>query len=54
MQTHGAYYGRGAKSCYKQQHAYENENAMNVGANNHCALLGLPVQSRLHNLILNT
>lgn len=25
-----------------KQHTYENENAMNVGANNHCVLLGFP------------
>jgi hypothetical protein len=53
-QTHGAYFGRGAKSCCEQQHTYENENAKNVGANNHYALLGLPIQSRLHNPISNT
>ncbi len=53
-QTHGTCFGRGAKSCYEQQHTYENENAKNVGANNHYALLGLPIQSRLHNPISNT
>ncbi len=46
MQTHGACFGKGAKSCYEQQRTYENENAMNVRADNHCALLGLHAQSR--------
>jgi hypothetical protein len=47
-------FGRGAKLSCQQQHTYENENAMNVGANNHYVLLGLHVGFRLHNPISNT